>query len=320
MYLPREVRTNADLRETLGIDDDWILERTGIRERRVCSLEGGEWPSDMACHAARDALGAAGLGPDDLDMILLATVTPDQRLPSTACIVQRKLGAANRCAALDIVAACSGFVYGVAIADSLIKTGLAGNVLVVGSELLTQEIDQGDRNTCVLFGDGCGACVLGRGGDGDGDVLASHLNAEGAGAGLIAIPAGGAVQPITREVLDAGGQYMTMQGREMFKAATRTLAETARAVLEKAGVGVGDVDWVVPHQANRRILEATERLLGLPPGRMVVNIDRYGNTSSATVPIALHEAVSDGRIKRGDLVLLVAFGAGLTGGAALLRY
>lgn len=319
--LPEKVMTNFDLEKIVDTNDEWIYERTGIKARRICSTEGGEWPTDLAEKAAWRALEAAALTPDDIDMIIFASVTPDVKLPNSASILQQKLGITNQCAAMDIAVACSGFVYGANMADSFIRTGMAKKVLVVGSEMLSREIDWTDRTICILFGDGCGCAIFGEAEEGEAsDILATHLGTDGSGAEFFDQPIGGAVNPMTEENLKAGDHFMRMKGREMFKVATRTLAENAKTVLKKAGLSLEDVDWVVPHQANIRIIETTARLIGVPMEKVIVNIENYGNTSAATVPIAFHEAIKDGRIKRGDIVLFDAFGAGLTFGATLLRY
>jgi 3-oxoacyl-[acyl-carrier-protein] synthase-3 len=321
MYVPKKVMTNFDLEKIVDTSDEWIFERTGIRNRRICSTEGGEFPTDMAEHAAWKALEAARLEPNDIDMIIFASVTPDQKLPNSATILQQKLGIKNKCAAFDIATACSGFVYGVNMADALVKQGLQKNVLVVGSEMLSREVNWKDRTICILFGDGCGCAIVGRSEEGEqSDILSSHLGSDGSGKEFFDQPVGGAVTPITEQHLKDESHYMRMKGGEMFKVATRTLAENARIVLEKAGMTLDDVDWIVPHQANIRIIETTAKLLGAPMEKVIVNIQDYGNTSAATVPMAFHEAIADGRIKRGDIVLFDAFGAGLTFGATLFRY
>lgn len=321
MFVPEKVLTNDDLSKMVDTNDEWIFERTGIRERRISNTEGGEFPSDMAYHASLKALKEANLEPNDIDMILFGSVTPDYKLPNTAVILQQKLGITNQCAALDIAAACSGFVYGTNMAQAMVRTGMLKNVLVVGSEMLSTEVNWEDRGTCILFGDGCGVAIIGRSEDGeDSDILATHLGADGTGKEFFDQPIGGAVHPITANHLNDRSHYMQMKGREMFKVATRTLAQNARTVLEKANLTLDDVDWLVPHQANIRIIETTGKLLGIDPEKVIVNIDKYANTSAATVPIAFHEAIQDGRIKRGDIVLFDAFGAGLTTGATLLRY
>lgn len=320
MCVPERVVTNFDLEKTIETNDQWIFERTGIKERRICSTIGGEYPSDLALNATKQALETAGLQPNDIDMILFASVTPDMKLPNTASILQTKLGIENQCACLDIAAACSGFVYGTNMADSMIKTGMAKTVLVVGSEMLSQEIDWTDRRICILFGDGCGVAIYGRAEEGEEGILSSCLGADGTGKEFFQQPIGGAVTPLTQEHILNREHFMQMKGTEMFKVATRTLASNAKKVIKDAGLELADVDWVIPHQANLRIIETTAKLLGIPMDKVVVNIDKYGNTSAATVPMAFHEAVMDGRIKRGDLVLFDAFGAGLTHGATLLRY
>ena len=321
IYLPQKIVTNKDLEKTIDTSDEWIFERTGIRARRICSTEGGEFPSDMAEKASWQALKMAGLEPNDIDMIIFASVTPDYKLPNTASILQQKLGITNHCTCFDIATACSGFVYGVNMADSFVKTGMAKHVLVVGSEMLSREVDWTDRSICILFGDGCGVGIIGPVEEGEkSGILSTHLGSDGSGKEFFDQPIGGAVTPITEQHLNEGSHFMRMKGREMFKVATRTLANNAKVCLEKAGLTLADVDWVVPHQANIRIIETTAKLLGIPMEKVIVNIGDYGNTSAATVPIALHEAVVDGRIKRGDVVLLDAFGAGLTFGATLMRF
>lgn len=321
IYLPKKELTNFDLEKIVETNDQWIFERTGIKARRICSTEGGEFPADMAHKASLDALKTAGLEPNDIDMIIFASVTPDYKLPNSSTLLQTKLGISNQCACLDIAVACSGFVYGLNMADSFIKTGMIKNALIVGSEMLSREVNWKDRSSCILFGDGCGVAVVGQAeADEQSDVLGSHLGADGTGKEYFEQLIGGSVEPIEPQHIEEGSHYMKMQGREMFKVATRTLAQNAKIVIEKAGLKLEDVDWMVPHQANIRIIETTGKLLGISPERVVVNIERYGNTSAATIPIAFHEAIEDGRIKRGDIVLLDTFGAGLTSGASVLRY
>lgn len=321
MYAPKKIMHNKDLEKIVETSDDWIFERTGIRERRICSTEGGEFPTDMALHATQDALKAANLNPNDIDIILFASVTPDAKLPNSASILQVKLGMTNNCACLDIAAACSGFVYGFNMATAMIQTGMIKNALIVGSEMLSREVNWKDRNSCILFGDGCGVAIIGRAEEGsESKVYSSVLNADGKGGEYFDQPVGGSVTPITAEHIENGTHFMQMKGKEMFKVATRTLAENAQKVLADAGVKLEEVNWVVPHQANIRIIETTAKLIGMEMDKMIVNIDKYGNTSAATVPIAFHEAIADGRIKRGDIVLFDAFGAGLTAGATLIKY
>lgn len=321
MYAPKKVMTNFDLEKIVETNDEWIYERTGIKERRICSTEGGEFPTDMAYHATLDALKAANLQPNDIDLILFASVTPDAKLPNSASILQVKLGITNNCACLDIAAACSGFVYGFNMATAMIQMGMIKTALIVGSEMLSREVNWKDRNSCILFGDGCGVAVIGRTPENESSkVYSSVLSAEGKGGEYFDQPVGGSVTPITAKHIEEGTHFMQMKGKEMFKVATRTLADNAKKVLDDAGLTLADVNWVVPHQANIRIIETTAKLIGMEMDRMIVNIDRYGNTSAATVPIAFHEAITDGRIKRGDVVLFDAFGAGLTAGATLIKY
>jgi 3-oxoacyl-[acyl-carrier-protein] synthase-3 len=321
-YHPKKVLTNDDLSKMVETNHQWIMERTGIAERRVCSTEGGEFPSDMAEMATRDALKKAGADVDIIDCILFCTSTPDYPLPNTACILQTKLGIKNNCACLDVQAACSGFVYGFNMANSMIQTGMFKNILVVGTDMISSRVDYTDRTTCILFGDGCGVAVVSRNEDENNpsQVYSSVLSADGTGKDFFFAPGGTAVNPPSHEMIDKKMHYMKMQGQEMFKVAVRTLADNAQKVLSDADMSIDEVDWMVPHQANLRIIEATANRLKFPMEKVIVNIDRFGNTSAATVPMALHEAIEDGRIKRGDVVLLDAFGAGLTAGATLLKF
>ncbi len=322
MYVPEKVVTNFDLEKIVETNDQWIFERTGIKERRICSTEGGEFPTDMGYKATLEALENAKLEPNDIDFIIFASVTPDMKLPNSASILQTKLNITNKCACLDIAVACSGFVYAVNMANSLIKTNLAKNVLCIGSEMLSREINWEDRSICILFGDGCGVGIVSKNQDEDdsSDILAATLGADGSGKEFFNQPIGGAVTPINEQHLKESSHFMQMKGGEMFKVATRTLAQSAKEVLAKVDLCIDDVDWLVPHQANIRIIETAGKLMGIDPKKVIVNIDRYGNTSAATVPMAFHEAVKEGKIKRGDLVLFDAFGAGLTFGSTLLRY
>ena len=295
-YLPKKILTNSDLEEMVDTTDQWIYERTGIKARRICSYEGGEWPTDMAMHATFQALETARLKPNDIDMILFATLTPDQKAPSSAALLQEKLGMTNYCMALDIVAACSGFVYGFNMAHSFIQSGMAKTILVVGSEILSREINWKDRNTCILFGDGCGCALIGRAQkDEPSAVYSTHLGADGTGKDFFSQRAGGSVEPLTIEHLKRQDYYMQMKGAEMFKMATRTLTENAQTVLKKAGMTLEEVQWLVPHQANLRIIETTAKLLKIPKEKIIINIQNYGNTSAATVPIALHEGITEGK-------------------------
>jgi 3-oxoacyl-[acyl-carrier-protein] synthase-3 len=314
-YTPKRVLTNTELERMVATSDQWIAERTGIRERRIAAA--GEACSDLGIQAAESALKAAGVSPGDLDMILVATCTGDTLLPATACLIQHRLGA-GKAAACDISAACCGFVYALGIADAYIKTGMR-HVLVVGSEVMSAIIDWTDRNTCVLFGDGAGAAVLSASSDERG-ILSTHLRSDGSLCDLIIVPGGCSRIPPSDKMLSERLQYIKMKGNETFKVAVRTLEEVARETLAASGLNVEDVDLYVPHQANVRIIKAVAARLGLPLDKVVLNMDRYGNTSAASIPIALDEAVKDGRIKDGSLVMLGAFGAGLTWASALIRW
>ncbi|NPB05967.1 MAG: ketoacyl-ACP synthase III [Aquificae bacterium] len=297
-YLPSKVLTNEELEKMVDTSDEWIRERTGIRERRIAEKES---VVDMAYEASKEALKNAGVKPGELDLIILATLTPEKRFPATACLLQARLGAKG-VYAFDVSAACSGFLYALDLADAFIKSGKAKKVLVVGSEKLSEAVDWTDRSTCVLFGDGAGAAVLG---DGGGEVLSSKMYADGSLEELLYAEKCG---------------FIKMKGRELFKQAVRSMAKACQEVLAEVGVKPEELSLVVPHQANLRIIKALAEKLNLPEEKVFVNVDRYGNTSAASIPIALHEAIKKGRLKRGDLVLMTAMGGGLTWGASLLRY
>jgi 3-oxoacyl-[acyl-carrier-protein] synthase III len=314
-YAPARVLTNEDLERMVATSDEWIRERTGIRERRIAAA--GEACSDLAVQAGRRALAAAGLAATDLDLILVATCTGDYPLPATACLVQHQLGA-TKAAACDLSAACCGFVYALSVADAYVKSGMR-HVLVIGSEVMSALTDWTDRNTCVLFGDGAGAVVVGASG-GERGILSTHLGSDGTLCELIMVPGGGSRTPPSEKVITERLQYIKMKGNETFKVAVRTLEEVARAALSANDLRVEDVDLYVPHQANVRILKAVIERLGLPVEKVLLNLDRYGNTSAASIPIALDEAVREGRIKDGSLVMLGAFGAGLTWASAIIRW
>jgi 3-oxoacyl-[acyl-carrier-protein] synthase III len=314
-YVPARVLTNADLERMVETSDEWIVERTGIRERHLAAP--GEACSDLAIKAAARALEAAGVAASDLDMILLATCTGDAPLPSTACLIQHRLGA-TKAAACDIGAACCGFVYALAVGDAYVKTGFR-HVLVIGSEVMSTITNWKDRNTCVLFGDGAGAVVLSATTE-DRGVLSSHLHSDGSLWNLIAVPGGGSRMPPTDKMLADELQYIKMKGNETFKVAVKTLEESAREALKANGLTVGDLDVYVPHQANARIIKAVATRLELPLDKVVLNVDRYGNTSAASIPIALDEAVRAGRIKKGHVVMMAAFGSGLTWATSLVRW
>jgi len=314
-YAPAKVVTNADLERMVATSDEWIRERTGIRERRIAAT--GEACSDLAVQAGKRALTAAGQAATDLDMILVATCTGDYPLPATACLVQHQLGA-TKAAACDLSAACCGFVYALSVADAYVKSGMR-HVLVIGSEVMSAITDWTDRNTCVLFGDGAGAVVVSAS-DGEQGILSTHLRSDGTLCELIMVPGGGSRTPPSEKVIAERLQYIKMKGNETFKVAVRTLEEIARATLLANGLRVEDLDLYVPHQANVRILKAVMERLGLPREKVLLNLDRYGNTSAASIPFALDEAVREGRIKDGSLVMLGAFGAGLTWASAVIRW
>ena len=315
-YAPSQVLTNADLERMVDTSDEWIVSRTGIRERRVAAAH--ETTASMAAVASLRAIRTAGIEPDDIDLILLATLTPDYWMPSTAALVKEAIGN-TKAAAMDVAAACSGFVYAYSTAHAYITAGLAKHVLVIGAELLTRFLDYTDRNTCILFGDGAGAVVLSAS-DEPGGGLGMELTTEPQGAYMIWLPAGGAKAPPSAETVARGEHYVRMEGRETYRFATRTLATTALAAIGKAGLQPSDIDLFIPHQANIRIIDAVAKGLDLPMDKMFVNLDRYGNTSAASVPIALAEAANSGRIKTGDAVVIVAFGAGFTSGAVAIRW
>ncbi|HMU56078.1 MAG TPA: beta-ketoacyl-ACP synthase III [Nitrospira sp.] len=314
-YAPPKVLTNRDLEAMVATSDEWITERTGIRERRIAAP--GEACSDLAVKAAEQALRAAGVRAEDLDLILLATCTGDYPLPATACLVQHRLGA-TRAAACDLSAACCGFVYALSVADAYVRTGMR-HVLVIGSEVMSAILDWTDRNTCILFGDGAGAAVV-SGVQGGAGILSTHLRSDGGLYELIAVPAGGSRLPLSEKVVAEKMNCVKMKGNETFKVAVRMLEEIARETLASNKLTIEDIDLYVPHQANVRILKAVAERLGLPLEKIMLNLDRYGNTSAASIPIALDEAVRQGRIKDGSLVMLGAFGAGLTWASALIRW
>lgn len=315
MYAPPKALTNDDLERLVDTSDSWITERTGIKVRRLA--EPGAATSDLCVEAARRALEDAGVGASELDIVIVGTCTPDMPLPSTACFLQMKIGA-SRAFALDVNAACSGFLYSLATADALIRAGRGKKALVVGGEILSTVTDYTDRGTCILFGDGAGAVVLEECPDGEG-LLSCHLHSDGNLWELIHAPGGGTVHPWGPEVAENRMHAIRMAGNETFKHAVTKMAEVAQEALGRNGVSVSDIALFVPHQANMRIINAVGKRLGIPAEKVFVNLEKYGNTSAASVPIALAEAREQGRIRPGDLVLLAAFGAGLTWGAALVR-
>lgn len=315
-YVPEKVVTNSDLEQTIETSDTWIIERTGIRERRVAKQ--GEATVELATKAAERALLDAGVSAEEIDLIIVATVTPDMQFPSVACLVQNNLQARNA-AAFDLTAVCSGFMYGLVTGSMFIKTGTYKKVLVIGAETLSRITDWSDRNTAILFGDGAGAAVLGETAPGYG-ILGVHLGAEGSGGDLLKVPAGGSRLPASAETVANGLHFIHMDGNEVFKFAIKIMGEALNKALEDAKLSSSDVSYLVPHQANIRIIQSAAKRLGLPMDKVVVNVDKYGNTSAASIPLAMDEAVKNGKIQKGDIVAMVGFGGGLTWGAIILKW
>jgi 3-oxoacyl-[acyl-carrier-protein] synthase-3 len=320
-YLSPIVRTNADLEKMVDTSDAWISERTGIKARHIAP--DGVFTSDMAAEAAKGALEMAGLKGSDLDMIIVGTVTPDQPMPATAAFVQQKIGA-RACPAFDLSAACAGFVFGLSIADQFIASGHLRHVLVIGVELLSRVVDWTDRSTCVLFGDGAGAAIIGPSGASAADakprgVLSTSIHTDGSLAGALYIPAGGSAMPTSHATVDQRLQYVHMKGQDVFKAAVKNLLATSLQSLEQAGLTKSDIDWVCPHQANKRIIDQVIARVEIPPEKVLMNIERVGNTSSASIPILLDESIRGGRVNEGDTVLMCALGAGISWGSAIVR-
>lgn len=317
-YLPEKRLTNADLEKMVETSDQWIRERTGISTRRIAADD--QVTSDLALEAAKIALKAANTSVDEIEMILFATVSPDQPMPNTACVLQHKLGA-KKCMALDISAACSGFVYALSIADQFIKTGMYKKILVVGAEILHRYVNYKERDTCILFGDAAGAAILERAAENtDSKIYSSHLHADGEISDLFVLPAGGSKIPFSNKVLDENLQYVRMKGREIFKHAVRTMSESCDEALQANNMSAEEVSWIIPHQANVRIIEAVAKHFGAPMEKVVVELEDMGNTSAATIIVALDKAIKDGRIQRGQNIILTAFGAGITSGSVLLKY
>ncbi len=315
--VPDRVLTNADLEQMVSTSDEWIVTRTGISERRIASDD--QATSDLAEGAARRALEAAAVDPNDLDLILVNTVTPDMFFPSTACVLQDRLGASHA-AAFDLMAACAGFIYGLSVADAYMRAGLMRNILVIGADTLSKVVDWSDRGTCILFGDGAGAVLVQRT-TADSSILSTHLYSDGSKGKQLFIPGGGSRQPASQKVIDEKLVTIRMpNGNEVFKTAVRSMEDAAMAALKANGVEVSDIDLFISHQANARIIYAVAERLDLPRDRIFMNIDRYGNTSAASIPIAIDEAVRARRLKRGDLLLLTTFGGGVTWGSALIRW
>lgn len=315
-FLPDCVLTNADLERMVDTTDEWIVERTGIRERRIAPKEMGA--AEMGAASSRIAMERAGVHPGEVDLVIVATATPDRLLPATACDLQALLGATNA-AAFDVAAACCGFIYALTVAEGYFAADRAEIALVVSAEKMSGIVDWGDRKTCVLFGDGAGSAIVRRSTNGRG-MISSFLRSDGTLAELLWRPAGGVKVPIDIAVLDEKSHFVKMAGREVFKAAVRSMAEAANQALVRAGLTADDVDLLIPHQANLRIIEATARYAGIPMEKVYVNVDRYGNMSSATIPIALDEAVEEGRLNPGSNVLMVAFGAGFTWASSVVRW
>lgn len=317
-FLPEKVLTNFDLEKMVDTNNDWIIERTGIKTRHIA--EPGVATSDLAFQATQKALKMAGMTAHDLDMIIVATVSPDQMMPSTACVLQSKLGCRN-IVAFDITAACSGFVYGLSVADQFIRTGMFKNILVIGGEVLHTLVNYEDRETCILFGDAAGAWILSATeASYPNIIMSSHLHADGNLGDLFVLPAGGSKIPFSQDVLDNKSQFVRMKGREIFKNAVRTMTECCHEALRANNVNPSEVDWLVPHQANLRILESVASHFEFPTEKVVVSLHETGNTSAASIPVAFDMAFQEGKIKRGQLILLAAFGAGLTSGSLLLRF
>ena len=316
-YVPPRLLTNADLEKMVDTTDEWILQRTGIRERHI--VDPGVATSDLGKEAAIKAIADAGLTPNDIGVIIVGTVTPDMMFPSTACLIQHKIGA-HRAWGFDLSAACSAFTYSLTTASQFVASGAHDHALVVGADVMSSIIDYKDRATCVLFGDGAGAVVVSAAGAGEPALLDFEHEIDGGGGPALCMPAGGSRQPSSHETVDGRLHYVKQDGQVVFKFAVRKTEEIARRVLDRNNLGPGDLDLFVSHQANRRIiLSATERL-GIDPGKVIINIERFGNTTAATIPLALKDAVSAGRLKKGDLVLLASVGAGFTVGAVLLRW
>jgi len=314
-YLPNKVVSNTELEKIVDTTNHWIIERTGISTRRIAQSHTSS--SDLGAEAAKLAIKDANLKPEDIDMIISASSSPDCTFPATACIIQDKIKAKNA-AAFDIQAACTGFVYGMTTAAQYIMTGEYKNIVVVGSEVLSKITDWQDRNTCILFGDGAGAVVVSQ--VQSGGIITSHLGADGSGASLLELPAGGTKEPATFETVKNRRHYIKMNGNEVFKFAVKVFENGTKKVVEKANLALNDIDLIIPHQANVRIIDAAMKRLKFPIERVMINLDKYGNMSSASIPVALHEAFCSGRIKKGHKIVLVGFGAGLTWGAILIDW
>ena len=316
--IPDRIVPNAYFEKVIDTTDEWIVTRTGIQARRM--IEPGQALTDLATPASESALEMAGLSPEKLDIIIVGTSTADMVSPSAACILQHRLGAKNA-VAFDVNAACPGFIYGLAVAQKFMQDGSHRHVLVVGGEIVSSRIDYKDRSTCVLFGDGAGAVVLAHSnGDRDGEILATQIYSDGDLWELLYVPGGGSRIPSSYQMLDKGLQYIKMQGNEVFKYAIRTMADAAHKIMESKKITSEEIDWFIPHQANIRIMEEVAKRLEIPMDKVIVTVHKYGNTSAASIPTALDEAIRSGKVQRGDLILTNSFGAGFTWGAALFRY
>jgi 3-oxoacyl-[acyl-carrier-protein] synthase III len=315
-YLPSKVLTNYDLEKIIDTSNEWIIQRTGIKERRI--VEDGVITSDLAVRASRKAMEDAGVSPEELDMIITSTITPDHIFPSTSCYLQHKLGA-TRAGAFDILAACAGFIYALSVGESFVNSGTVRTVLVVGAECLSKITDYTDRTTCVLFGDGAGAVILQKSSTKH-EILSCSLAADGSQADVLIMPGGGSRIPPTLESIQQRAHYIQFRGKEVFKLAINSMTNLILETTEKNKLKLDDINLIIPHQSNIRIIEATMEKLGIPMEKAFVNIDKYGNTSSASVPIAIDEARKEGRLKKGDIVMLVAFGGGLTWGSSVIRW
>jgi 3-oxoacyl-[acyl-carrier-protein] synthase-3 len=316
-YVPPRVLTNADLEKMVETTDEWILQRTGIRERHI--VDAGVATSDLGTEAALKAIAAAGIAPGDIGVIIVGTVTPDMMFPSTACLIQHKIRA-SRAWGFDLSAACSAFTYSLTTASQLVASGAHEHALVVGADVMSSIIDYHDRATCVLFGDGAGAVVVSAAGAEDGEILDFEHEIDGGGGEALCMPAGGSLKPASHETIDQRLHYVKQDGQTVFKFAVRKTEEIARRLLERNGLTAQDIDLFVSHQANRRIIQAATEKLGVDPSKVIINIERFGNTTAATIPLALNDALISGRLKKGQLVLLASVGAGFTVGAVLLRW
>ncbi len=316
-HLPEKKLTNHDLEKMVETNNEWIMERTGIYSRSIA--EDGQGTSDLALVAAEEAIKKSGIKKKDIELLIFSTVTPDHLMPSAACYLQAKLGLKD-VMAFDLNAACSGFIFGLSVADQFIKTGHYKNVLVIGAEILHHKVNYEDRGTCILFGDGAGAAIVTRAeANEESQIYSTHGHADGSLADLLYVPSGGSVSPFTQETLDKKEIFVEMKGREIFKHAVRTMSRCCKEAMKANDVTIEDIDWVIPHQANVRIVEAVAKHCEIPLEKCIVDIENMGNTSAATIPVAINHAMTSGKIKKGDLLLLTAFGAGLTSGSCLLR-